>query len=148
MSVNTIVDELVAFYGKGETASAPTPEQWRVLLDRPAGAPLVLVNFFKLREVARYDDGQSGVDSSGQDAMNRYAAVSVPAMERAGGRFLALGGFAGTLVGGQEDWDMIAVGAYPDQAAFLTLFCDPVYRTAYHHRTAACERQQVSICAV
>ncbi len=147
MQVNAIADELIAFYGDGKTGSAPTPEQWCSVLDRPADAPLVLVNFFKLREVAGYVGRQSGMAGSGQDAMARYAAVSMPAMERAGGRFLALGGFAGTLVGAPADWDMIVVGEYPDQAAFLALFRDPEYRAAYHHRTAACERQHVTICA-
>ena len=48
---------------------------------------------------------------AGQAAFEWYSAVSMPAMERAGGRFLLVGPFEATFMGQDEDWDLIAVCA-------------------------------------
>ena len=122
------VDELTAWYG----ASGPSSAQWRRVVAGPAGSPLTLINFFKLRP-------------TGMEAMMRYAAVSGPALERAGGRFLLTGPFETTLIGEDEDWDLVAIGTYPDRAALLALFADGAYRAAWEDRAAAVARQRVLI---
>lgn len=139
---------LVEWYGDGSTGAAPTPTQWHRLLDHPSDAPITLLNFFKIADVARGPDGApAGAEpGSGQAAFARYSSVSVPTLERVGGRFLLLGQAGGELVGDEDDWDVIAVGSYPNPAAALALFEDPEYRAAYPYRVAACERQKVVIC--
>ena len=74
----------------------------------------------------------------------------MPTMERVGGRFLHVGPFEGLFLGGgdvAEDWDLVAIGSYPDIAALLALYSDPGYRAAFPHRTAACARQKVVVCS-
>jgi uncharacterized protein (DUF1330 family) len=143
MNVNKQVSQFTEWYGPGTDGSCPTAEQWSQILGRPADKPVTLINFFKLRDKANYPDGSTEV--SGQDAFSSYAAVSIPAMERAGGRFLHVGPFQGMFLGETEDWDVIAIGAYPDLEALTALYSDESYRGAFHHRTAACERQKVLV---
>ncbi|PKQ06631.1 MAG: DUF1330 domain-containing protein [Alphaproteobacteria bacterium HGW-Alphaproteobacteria-11] len=141
------VAALVAAYGDGADGAAPRAAQWQALLARPPAAPVTFVNFFKLRAAAKYP-AQSGIQAcSGQEAFGRYAAVSAPGLEKVGGRFLLLAPFEAALVGEVEDWDFVAVGAYPDKSAVLALFEDADYRQAWIHRVAACERQKVLLCA-
>lgn len=140
MNVNERIADLVRAYGDGSDGASPDAGQWRAVLDGPQDRPVVLVNFFKFRERAVYPDGEV---VSGQDAFARYASVSMPALERAGGHFLHVGGYGGSFIGDDAGWDMVAIGQYPDTAALLALFDDPEYRKAFPHRHAACERQRV-----
>lgn len=133
---------LASWYGE---TTGPTAAQWRRVLSGPAGSSITLINFFKLRPVARY----AGIDDapSGMEAMMRYAAVSGPTLAKVGGRFLLTGPFEATFIGEDEKWDLIAIAAYPDRAALLALFDDDAYRAAWAHRVAAVERQRVVIAA-
>ncbi|WP_436699251.1 DUF1330 domain-containing protein [Nocardioides sp. BYT-33-1] len=124
----------------------PSPEQWRSLLSVPLDRPVTLVNLFALRDVADYG-GASHPPATGQEAFGRYAAVSAPALQRVGGRFLHLGAHHGNLVGDSGTWDLVVVGEYPDVEALVALHEDPDYRVAYEHRVAACARQEVLISA-
>lgn len=137
--------QFLNWYGDGGSGAAPTAAQWRRLVDWPADTPITLVNLFKFRDTARYEDGR-GDGGSGQDAFARYAEVSMPTMERVGGRFLLVGPYQGPFLGSDEGWDLIAIGQYPTVEACLALYADPEYRVAFHHRTAACARQTVMIC--
>jgi len=157
--MNEQVQKLLDWYGDGSDGSCPTPEQWSRILDRPVDRPITLINFFKLREKAHYDtpentsannasaDPGADASASGMDAFNSYASVSMPTMERVGGTFLHAGPYVGTFLGDDENWDIVAIGAYPNLDAFLGLYTDAGYRTAFAHRVAACERQKVMICA-
>ena len=127
------VRALVAAYGDGSDGSVPTAAQWRALAERPPAPGPTLVNLFKFR------------GAEGQHAFARYSAVSAPALERVGGRFLLVAPFASTLVGEDEDWDLVAIGQYPDTAAVFALFEDAAYREAFAERRAACERQRVYV---
>ncbi|MGH7787961.1 MAG: DUF1330 domain-containing protein [Candidatus Binatia bacterium] len=139
-TVDVRAAELAAWYG--ETAG-PTAAQWRRVLSGPQGAPITLINFFKLRAVVRDGDGAS----SGMDAMMRYAAVSGPTLVKVGGRFLLTGAFEATFMGEDEDWDLVAIAAYPDRAALFALLDDDAYRAAWADRVAAVERQRVVVAA-
>lgn len=57
------------------------------------------------------------------------------------------GPFEATLIGEDEDWDIVAIGTYPDRAALLALFDGEAYRAAWADRTAAVARQRVVIAA-
>jgi uncharacterized protein (DUF1330 family) len=145
MNVNTIINDFTCIYGDGQDGSAPTAAQWQAILSRNPQQPLTLVNFFKMRDQGIYEEPADTV--SGQVAFGRYSAVSMPAMTRAGGSFLLAAPFAGTFLGENEDWDFVAVGAYPNLQSFLDLYQNPDYQAAYRHRTAACARQKVLIVA-
>lgn len=145
MNKTSIRDQFVEFYGNGSDGSAPRPDQWERILHRPPDQPITLVNFFKFREVADY--GKELNDAPGTVAFDRYALVSVPTMERVGGKFLLIAPFQAALIGADEDWDLIAIGAYPNQRAFLDLYQDAGYRDAFVHRRAACLQQKVLIAA-
>ncbi len=139
------LDALIAAYGDGADGACPTPEIWERILARPKDAPVTLVNFFKMRESAHY--GGDGAACTGAEAFDRYADVSMPALHRAGGKFLLVAPFEGTFAGSAEDWDLVAIGSYPNTDALLALFEDDAYQAAFHHRTAACERQRVVLCS-
>ena len=154
------VARLVAWYGDGSDGASPTAEQWRQVVGRPAESPITLINFFKLRDRALYRDealapvvtegGQSGQKSgqaeSGKAAFDRYAAVSIPTMEKIGGRFLLVAPFEAGFVGAEEDWDLVAIGSFAHKEVLLSLWEDADYHAAYPHRTAACARQKVVVC--
>jgi uncharacterized protein (DUF1330 family) len=108
------------------------------------GGAIALVNFFKLRATARYEDGRSE-PATGVDAMLRYAATSGRCLEAVGGRFLLQGLPAGVLWGDDDEWDLVVVAEYPDSDAFFRLLADPDYEQAFVHRRAAVERQRVTV---
>lgn len=147
--IATCVQQLCAWYGDGQEGSAPSADQWRQILERPTNESITLINFFKYRQIAEYppDSLQSRERISGQDAFQLYASVSIPTMEQVGGKFLLVGPFEGMFLGEAEDWDLIAIGTYPNLESFMGLYTDPDYRAASRHRTAACERQKVIVCS-
>ncbi len=152
MSVTTTkigtVTEYIDAYGRGGDGNSPTADQWARILERPVTEPLTLINFFKFRTRANYGSGvEPDTSVTGAEAFNRYASVSIPTMERIGGRFLHVGPFAGSFIGADEDWDLLAIGAYPNLEALNALYSDAGYRAAFIHRSAACERQKVLVCA-
>jgi len=105
------------------------------MLSGPMGAPITLVNFFKLRTQA----GQG----TGMQEMMSYAAVSGPTLEKVGGRFVLTGPFEGTFMGEDEDWDLVAIASYPNREALIALHEDAAYRQAWAHRVAGVARQRV-----
>ncbi|NER79734.1 MAG: DUF1330 domain-containing protein [Leptolyngbya sp. SIO1D8] len=153
MSVNhqfdASVEQLCAWYGDGQNGSAPSADQWRQILERPANESITLINFFKYRQIAEYPQGspKDREPISGQDAFKSYSSVSIPTMERVGGKFLLVGPFEGMFLGEDEDWDLIAIGTYPNLESFMALYTNPDYRAASRHRTAACDRQKVIVCS-
>ena len=146
---STIASRFGEWFGDGADGSAPTRAQWERLLARPEESPVTLVNLFKMRETAHYAEGepesQAESPASGQAAFARYSAVSVPALDRVGGRFLSVAPYQGSFLGEEEDWDLVAIGEYPTLRALVDLYSDEAYREAYRHRRAACERQRVFV---
>ena len=145
MNVNATVEHLLELYGDGESGDSPTRDQWHRVISRDPNAPFALVNFFKLKAEADYPGSSSQSFASGEEAFARYAAVSVPAMNEAGGEFLAVAPYAGSFLGEDEDWDLIAIGKYPDLKSFLSLYQNPNYIEAFEHRTAAVSKQAVFV---
>jgi len=142
------VTQLCQWYGEEPAAARPSESQWTRALSGPMDRSITLINLFKFRDEAAYPESGSDVDAtiSGQEAFSRYAAVSMPVMERIGGKFLLVGPAEGTFLGEDEDWDLVAIGSYPDRDALLNLYSDADYRAAFKHRTAACARQKVVMC--
>ena len=143
MTSDKFMSQLTDWYGDGAGGATPRPEQWAHILARDPERPVTLINFFKFHDTAQY--GAEGETASGKEAFDAYAAVSIPTMERVGGKFLLVAPFEATLIGAAEDWDLVAIGAYPNRQAFLDLYLDDAYRAAFAHRTAACAAQKVLI---
>lgn len=141
LDVRARIDVLRSSYAE---IGGPTPDQWESLASIPADRPVTLVNLFAFRDVANYADANEPA-VTGHEAFSRYSAVSAPALDAVGGRFVHLGSHHGTLVGDDESWDLIVVGEYPSLDALLALHEDPAYREAYRHRVAACSRQRVLV---
>ncbi len=139
------LNNLLNAYGDGKSGASPTKAQWSHILQRPVDQPVTLVNFFKFSVQAIYGDPQMQ-PCSGRDAFDCYASVSMPAMQKAGGRFLLVAPFEVMFAGDDEDWDLIAIGSYPDTSALLRLFEDKAYQAIFHHRMAACAMQKVVLC--
>ena len=137
------IDKLRQAYAE---IGGPAPDQWESLLSLPVDRPVTLVNLFAFRDVADYGDSAEA-PVTGQDAFNKYAAVSSPTLDGVGGKFTHFGSHHGTLVGDDEPWDLVVVGEYPNLDALLALHEDPDYQDAYRHRVAACTRQRVLISA-
>lgn len=144
MNVNEILSSLIDAYGDGADGNAPTSAQWRRVLERDPDSSFSLVNFFKFNDKADYGSSDEP-EASGNEAFQRYADVSVPSMHNAGGEFLAVAPFAGTLLGKDQDWDLIAIGKYPNLEVFTSLYSNPEYVQAFRHRTAAVARQNVVV---
>lgn len=141
------IDQILANWG-ADDKDLPNKEAWQAVKDISPDQRITLVNFFKMRDRAAYPASFSGdvTDISGKEAFQRYAQVSMPSLERVGGHFLMVAPFGKRFIGGEQDWDLVAVGSYPNSGALLALFELEAYRKAYVHRIAACARQQVSLC--
>lgn len=128
-SVQNRIESILANWGTG-SSGLPDEVTWDAVAQCAMDQPVTLVNFFKMRDNASYPSGTAVVENgiSGQDAFQRYAAVSIPS------------------VGSAEDWDLVAIGSYPNPGALLSLFEMDAYREAYIHRVAACRDQRVSLC--
>lgn len=152
MRVNCQIDEsvkqLCTWYGDGRDGLSPLADQWRQILSRPANQPITLINFFKFRAIAEYPQADGPMNNiSGQEAFSQYSSVSIPTMEQAGGQFLLVAPYGGMFLGQDEDWDLIAIGTYPNIESFMRLHTDLGYRGVYRHRKAACKQQKVILCS-
>lgn len=133
------------WYSQYPPEHAPNSEQWQNVLSRSPEAPLVLINFFKFRERAHYPPGHEAEKEglAGSEAFQRYASISIPSMQSAGGEFLLVGSCDPMFIGTEENWDLIAIGRYPNVDAFISLYSNEEYREAFAHRVAACAEQKV-----
>lgn len=142
------IKQLSQWYGDGVDGTCPTPEQWESLVALPDNTPIVLINLFKLRENAVYNNNaQQEKIVTGKDAFDLYAAVSIPALEKSGGKFLHLGKYNNMFIGSDEDWDIVAIGSYPNLHSLIALYQDSQYHESFCHRSAACEKQKVFIAS-
>lgn len=142
-SFHSRTSAIINAYGGPDTPGLPSAEAWdRVATCDPASA-VTLVNFFKLHDHVQDNEGSR---TTGQTAFDNYAAVSGPCLASVGGKFLLVAPFGGSFIGPREDWDIVAIGTYPNPDALLRLFEMQEYRACYAHRIAACADQRVSLC--
>ena len=144
MNVNESLKLLVSHYGNGADGNAPSRTQWQSILERDPAKLFALINFFKCNEIANYD-GETDAAVGRDVAYQRYADVSIPSMQAAGVEFLMVAPFAGTMIGDDQDWDLVAIGKYPNLEAFLNLYANEKYMAAFAHRAAAAARQIVLV---
>lgn len=134
-------ENLINVYGSGR--GLPTAKQWESLLDGDLNSPLTVINFFKFSD--RADSALiSGQEMTGKEAFAVYAETSVPKVAEVGGHFMLRGIVEGSLIGDDlTQWDIVAIGQYPQREYFLKLLQDDEYQKAFKFRQAALEKQDV-----
>ncbi len=116
-------------------AIVPTREQITEFLGLDLEGEIVMLNLLKYRE--RADDG----DGSGEDAYAKYADAARRMVAERGGRLLWTGRAVHTLIGeADDDWDVIALVAYPSRDAFIEMTSNKEYQEAHKDREAGLER--------
>ena len=112
------------------SALEPTHEQMAVLADRPADAPVVMVNLLKFRA-----DG-------GRESYERYAQEVVPHLQRVGGTVRYAGSAPAQIIGEDEKpwWDAILVVEYPSTAAFIDMVTNEEYLKIHEYRADGLDR--------
>jgi uncharacterized protein (DUF1330 family) len=131
----------------------PTREQLEALRGiarTDSGAPLVMLNLNRYRELAVYacdPPGGGSVDVTGRAAYERYAATALRVLARVGGDVLWQAHATHTVIGeASEHWDEVIAVRYPSAQAFLDLALDPELAVALAHRDAGLERAAVVRC--
>ncbi|MFL6109002.1 MAG: DUF1330 domain-containing protein [Marmoricola sp.] len=66
-----------------------------------------------------------------------YGVAVLPHLERVGASVVYAGNVDGLLIGGEHEWDAVAVVRYPSRAAFLEMVGDDGYEEIAHLRTEA-----------
>ena len=66
-----------------------------------------------------------------------YGVAVQPHLERVGASLAFAGNVDGLLIGGEHEWDAVAVIRYPSRSAFLEMVTDAGYQEIAHLRTRA-----------
>ena len=124
----------------------PTPEAMQELVSHFNG-PFVMLNLYRLREVADYSDNPGFAPDtpiSGRELFDRYAGAMDEHLEAVGAEriFLAYGGPC--LIGpSDERWDIIQFVRYPSVESFLRLGMNEEMLADIPHRFAMLEDSRV-----
>jgi uncharacterized protein (DUF1330 family) len=131
-------------------AITPTREQITEFLGLDLEGEIVMLNLLKSK--AKADgagaDGTGDADAgSGEAAYQRYGDAVRKMVEERGGRLVYAGRARHTLIGEGEpdEWDVVALVAYPSREAFIDMTSKPEYGEAHRHREAGLERT-VLVC--
>lgn len=119
----------------------PEPAQLAGLGALDPGAPVVMLNLLRFREVADYSahpDLAPGEPISGADAYRRYGDAVQDHLVQAGAAIEYLATAGPAVIGPPDErWDMVVLVRYPDPGAFVTMVTNPAYLALSGHRTAA-----------
>jgi len=104
--------------------------------DEPGVAgPIVMVNLLRFRDQADYGDGE--ISCTGQQAYSTYSKAVIPLIFEVGGFPVWAGKVrSALLVGDDEQWDQVALIAYPSRKAFVDMHCNQAYVECVKHRNA------------
>lgn len=124
------IETMLQSYSQMGVDGLPKKSAWTQLISLDSGQPISLINFFKFGDTALYPDGfdRNATDVSGKTAFDRYAAVSGDCLTRAGGRFLLVAPFGSNMMGRDKEWDLVAIGSYPNASSLLSLFEQQEYQ--------------------
>ena len=127
----------------------PTEDQLRKLATDAHEGPIVMVNLLKYRKTADYaaDAPEAGQGLTGRAAYQRYGAIALACVGKAGGSIVWAGKQRFVAVGDADDeWDDVVCVRYPSRQAFLTMVQDGEYRAGMYHRDAGLERTALLCC--
>jgi uncharacterized protein (DUF1330 family) len=118
-----------------------TDEQWAELAKQPDDGPVFMVNLFKFKEKAEYEDGRK-TELSGVEAYQLYGARTAKKVENIGGRIVHSSALGGMVVGEVEElWDAVAIVEYPSISAFLSMVNSDEWAEHAIHRSAGLKGQ-------
>ncbi|WP_295802305.1 DUF1330 domain-containing protein [uncultured Microbulbifer sp.] len=119
----------------------PTDASAAAMFKRGLQGEVLMLNLLRFREQADYSDFPELAPQqplTGYGAYKKYMAHAGPLLERRGGEVLVAGEGGNYFIGPQdEQWDMVLLVRYPDQATFLAFASDEEYLAGLGHRTAA-----------
>ena len=116
-------------------------EQFAKLVDEPDEGPVFMVNLFKFKEKAVYEDSRE-TQLSGIEAYQLYGKATAKHVEHVGGRIIHSSQLGGMVCGEVEDlWDAVAIVEYPSIAAFLEMVGSDDWSKHAVHQTAGLEGQ-------
>jgi uncharacterized protein (DUF1330 family) len=92
-------------------------------------SPVVMLNLLKFTE-------------GGRERYAEYGAGVAPLLERAGAR-VAFAGEGGSVVLGDDSWDLVLLVEYPSRGAFLEMIGSPEYGEIAHLRDEALEHSEL-----
>jgi len=122
------------------------PESRARLRARDKTQPIVVLNFFKFRDIATYPDNYSKRKISGQMAYNKYARIPQKFFPVYGIEIMVGGNFKSSIVGETESaWDSYAFVRYPSLEVLEMMTSTKIYQEALIHREAALENPVVYI---
>lgn len=97
--------------------------------------PVVMLNLLKYRDTAESGHGVDGL--TGRQAYTKYGEAFAELEPRFGGSVMWMGRAQHTVIGGDEDWDIIILVSYPTRRQFIDMFNDPDYKAIAPMRAAA-----------
>lgn len=119
----------------------PTKEAGAAFFGAPPEGPVVMLNLLRFREVADYSKSPHLAPASpvsGEEAYRRYAAHTMPLLQKAGSEVLLLGKSRPPLIGPTDErWDLVLLVRHRNAQAFLAFATDEAYLAGEGHRTAA-----------
>ena len=122
------------------------PDSVKELRSRDKTQPIVVLNFFKFRDIAAYPDNNRKRKISGQKAYNKYARVPQKFFPIYGMEIMVGGNFISSIVGdNNSDWDSYAFVKYPSLEILEMMTSTKIYQEALIHREAALENPVVYI---
>lgn len=98
-----------------ETYINPSRDQMSELLKSGLDGPLVMLNLLRFAP-----DG-------GEEAYRAYGEAATPFLQKSGASIRFFGKGAGTVIGGEEQWDEVILVEYPSMQAFIEMTSDPDY---------------------
>jgi uncharacterized protein (DUF1330 family) len=119
----------------------PTTEQLEMLKSDSDDRPIQLVNLFKFREKAIYEDGRVS-NLSGQEAYNLYGQPMLKVLEAHGAEVTFFSEVTGLIIGQVDDlWDSMVIVKYPSRQALLNMTSSEEFLELSVHREAGLEGQ-------
>ena len=125
----------------------PTQEAVQEMMDRLPEGPFVMLNLFRLRDVADYSahpEFAPATPVTGRELFDRYAVDMDVHLAEVGAErvFLADGGSC--LIGPPEErWDVVQVVRFPSLQAFMALASNDKTQAGLPHRYAMLQDSRV-----
>lgn len=124
-----------------ENAMYPDKEQMAELQQAEDREALHMVNLFKFKDKAVYDDGRE-TNLTGREAFYLYTEGVHALLEKVGARIIFEAGVRRLMMGQVEDlWDEVFIAIYPSRKAMLDMMMLPEMAELSVHRAAGLEGQ-------
>ncbi len=123
-------------------AITPTREQFTAFAGDTREGEVVMINLL------HFGRDDQGAESTGKGAYRDYSDAALKMVEERGGRVVWLGRPEQVLIGDSEgdQWDLVALVAYPSRSAFIEMVSSPKYKEAHTHRERGLDRTVLLAC--